>query len=350
MLPNKVTTTLHLFLLNLLLGLLLSGCSHQALMNADLNGELNSARNNHDYIKALQVIDKAPSEHPQYEYIQRQRESLLKDIARFQQQQIKEADNLSRSGRWQESLDQIRDLKKQWRDSDAVTEAEQALITRQQLRLQQLRADLLVAESGWLAAQHQRSSQLAALADRQADRLAQNIQRRQSSVAEEMAQLARFFSEQQDWHRTRALLDGERKLLGSTERNPLQLEAEKKLAGAAHRRGQAANQRARQQADVLIEIYRQSAAIDDLVKARNYLQKNNQNGMLDEVASNLESLCREQFNKGLRHGDSLYAAGQYRQAEKAWLEVTPLYSGDNELAGKVERVRRVLDSLQNLKN
>jgi len=342
---NKSTLLLRLLFLSLLLG----GCSHQALMDADLNDELNAARSNGDYVKALRVIDRAPSEHPQYELIQQQREPLLKEIDRYQQQQIKEANNLVRSGRWQEALDLIRDVKKQWRDSPALIEAEQSLFARQQLRLHQLHADLLVAEADWLATQHERTNQLEALADRQAEKLAREVRYRQNNVAEEMALLGQFFAEQQDWQRTRALLDGERKLRGSTERGPLLLEAEKKLAGVAHRREQASSQRAREQARVLIDAYRQSSAINDLVKARDYLQKNNLDGALDEMASDLEVLCRKQFNKGLRDGDSLYAAGRYQQAKKVWLEVSPLYPGDNELAGKIERVQRVLDSLESLK-
>src|SRR5690554_7728014 len=95
---NKSTLLLRLLFLSLLLG----GCSHQALMDADLNDELNAARSNGDYVKALRVIDRARSEHPLYELIQQQREPLLKEIDSYQQQQIKEANNLVRSGRWQE--------------------------------------------------------------------------------------------------------------------------------------------------------------------------------------------------------------------------------------------------------
>ena len=118
---------------------------------------------------------------------------------------------------------------------------------------------------------------------------------------------------------------------------------------AAHRRDQAVSARTRQRADALIEAYRKSGTIDDLVAARDYLQKNNQDGTLDEVASSLEGLCRERFNQGIRKGDSFYAAGNYPQAEKIWLEVSPLYPGDSELSGKIDRVRRVLGNLQNLK-
>lgn len=329
--------------------LLFSGCTHQALMESDLSSQLNSARSNSDYVKALDIINKAPIEHPQYDSLQQQREGLLQEIARYQQQRVAEADKLASSGRWQEAFSLINELDRQWRGADPITAARQTLEARQHLRLQQLRADLLTAEAEWLLAHQGSVSQLSALADSQAENLVSSVRRRQSELAAEMSPLGHFFADQKDWRRTRTLLDSARRLGDSEERDPLLVEAERQLASAAHRREQAASQRTRQRADVLIEAYRKSGAIKDLVAARDYLQKNNKDGALDEVGTSLESLCREQFRQGLRKGDSLYAAGNYPQAEKVWLEISPLYPGDNELAAKIERVRRVLGNLQNLK-
>lgn len=329
--------------------LLFSGCTHQALMESDLNSELEGARRSGDYVKALDIINRAPDDHPQYDAIQLQRDAVLKEISRHQQQRISEADSLARSGRWQEAFSLLSELDKTWRDSESIAAARQALEQRQDQRLQQLRADMLSSEADWLLAHNGSVSQLAALASREAGSLANKVKRRQSELADEMSQLGYFFAEQKDWQRTRSLLDRSRRLRNSQEHDPLLKEAEKQLAGAAHRRDQAVSARTRQRADALIEAYRKSGTIDDLVAARDYLQKSNQDGTLDEVASSLEGLCRERFNQGIRKGDSFYAAGNYPQAEKVWLEVSPLYPGDSELSGKIDRVRRVLSNLQNLK-
>ena len=334
---------------SLLCVLLLGGCTHQALMESDLSTELDSARRNGDYVKALDIVNKAPDEHPQYQLIQQQRENLLKEIAQHQQKRIAEADSLASSGRWQEAFNLINDLGRQWRDNEQIASARQALEQRQHQRLQQLHADLLSSEANWLLAQRESISQLQTLASRQAEILASKAQHRQSDLAHEMSQLGYFFADQKDWRRTRTMLDGAHKLSNSEERDPLLTEAERQLAGAAQRREQAASVRTRQRADALIEAYRKSDTTKDLVAARNYLQQNNRDGALDEVASGLESLCRQRFNEGIRKGDNFYASGNYPQAEKVWLEVSPLYPGDNELSGKLERVRRVLGNLQNLK-
>jgi hypothetical protein len=274
---------------------------------------------------------------------------VLKEIAQHQQQRIAEADSLARSGRWQEAFNLINDLDKRWRGNADIAAARQTLEQRRHQRLQQLRADLLSSEADWLLAHRGSINQLETLANRQAESLTNQIYHRQSDLADEMSQLGYFFAEQKDWQRTRSLLDGARKLRSSEEHDPLLTEAEKQLAGAAHRREQAASARAQQRADALVEAYRKSDAIDDLVAARNYLQKNNEDGSLDEMASNLESLCRERFNQGVRKGDRFYAAGDYPEAEKIWQEVLPLYPGNGELSGKIQRVQRVLGNLQNLK-
>ncbi|MDF1630844.1 MAG: hypothetical protein P1U78_13685 [Alcanivoracaceae bacterium] len=329
--------------------LLFSGCTYQTLMESDLDNELDSARSNRDYVKALNIISKTPEEHPQYQLVQQQREAVLKEIVLHQQRRIAEADSLARSGRWQEAFSLINDLDKQWRGNEDIAAARQTLEQRRHQRLQQLRADLLSSEADWLLAHRGSVKQLEALANRQAESLANQVHHRQSDLADEMSQLGHFFAGQKDWRRTRALLDGARKLRNSEQHDPLLSEAEKQLAGAAHRREQAASARTQQRADALIEAYRKSDTINDLVAARDYLQKNNEDGSLDEMASNLESLCRERFNQGVRKGDRFYASGNYPEAEKIWREVLPLYPGNDALSGKIQRVQRVLGNLQNLK-
>ncbi|MEE4251381.1 MAG: hypothetical protein V2I38_12380 [Alcanivoracaceae bacterium] len=328
--------------------LLFSGCTYQSLMESDLNAELETARSSGDYVAALNILNKVPERHPQYPVIQQQREAVLKEISRRQQQRIDEADSLARSGRWHEAFTVINELDKQWRNNENIAAARHALEQRQNQRLQQLHADLLASEADWLLSRKSSIGQLQTLANRQAEILAGAMHHRQSDLADEMSRLGYFFAEQQDWRRTRLLLDGARKLRNSDQQDPLLAEAEKQLASAAHRREQATSVRIRQRADALIEAYRKSGTIKDLVSARDYLQKSNQDGALDEVASSLESLCRERFSRGIHEGDKLYAAGNYAQAEKIWLEVSPLYPGSTELAGKIDRVKRVLGNLQSL--
>ncbi len=332
----------------LLMLILLGGCVGTIPMNVDAEAELAAARKAGDHARALQIVDRVSAKHPQYDALLMQRESVLKDIEQYQQQHIRDASNLASSGRWQEAFALIDQLSREWRDSALVTQAKQELEQRQQLRFRQLAADVLVSESKWLLGREANAEQLNTLTRKEAVEMARQLTDRRADVAGQMELLGKFFAEQNDWPRTRDLLDGARLLNRSDERDPQLLAAERHLASVANRQVRAAAQRTRQRADALIEQYRKTESIKDLIAARDYLQSNNQDGSLDEGAGRLESLSRERFRTGLKLGDSLYAAGDYVAAEKTWKEVAPLYPNDNQLAGKLERVSKVLQTLKTL--
>lgn len=331
----------------LLMLALLGGCV-TIPMDVDAEAELAAARKAGDHARALEIVERISPKHPQYDALLMQRESVLKEVEQHQQQRIQEASNLASSGRWQEAFALIDQLGREWRDSTLVTQARQELEQRQQLRFRQLAADVLVSESKWLLGREASTEQLNTLTQKEALDMARRLNARRADIAVQMAELGQHFAEQKDWQRTRDLLDGARLLNRSAERDPQLVTAERQLANVANRQVRAAAQRTRQRADTLIEQYRKTESIKDLIAARDYLQSNNQDGSLDEGATRLESLSRERFRTGLKRGDSLYAAGDYAAAEKIWKEVAPLYPNDTELASKMERVRRVLENLKTL--
>lgn len=332
----------------LLLLTLLGGCVSKVPMDIDAEAELAAARKAGDHVRALEIVEHISPQHPQYDALLQQREAVLKEAEQHQQLRIRDANNLASSGRWQEAFALLDQLGNDWRGSTLVAQARQELEQRQQLRFRQLATDVLVSEARWLLGLEAGVEQLNALTQKEALEMARRLSARRAEVAEQMSRLGHYFAEQKDWPRTRDLLDGARLLKRSAERDPQLLEAQRQLAGAAHRQVRAVAQRTRQRADTLIEQYRKTESIKDLIAARDYLQSNNQDGSLDEGATRLESLSRERFRTGLKRGDSLYATGDYAAAEKAWTEVAPLYPNDTELAGKLERVRKVLENLKTL--
>ena len=332
----------------LLSALLVSGCVRHTALDVDPTAEFNAARAAGDYARALDIVNRLPEQHPQYQTLSAQKPAVLHEIEQLQQRRIREADDLANSGRWREAFAVFEELDKSWRGSELVAKARRELEQRQQLRLQQLSADLMVSEARWIQTRTASIEQLDTLVESRARDMVRQVKDRQASLVREMTQLGHFFAERKDWARSRDLLDGARLLAGATEKDPKLVEAERHLASAASRQVRAASQRTRQRGDELIERYRKTKSIHDLIAARDYLQKNNRDGSLDEIATRLESLSRERFRAGLRQGDTLYASGNYAGAEKTWKEVAPLYPGDNELAGKMERVRKVLENLQSL--
>ena len=341
MLPNKLLAAL-------IVSAALAGCVGPVPMDVDAEAELAAARKAGDHVRALEIVENTSPQHPQYDALVKLREAVLKDVEKHQHARIREAGDLASSGRWQEAFALMDELDRQWRGSSLVAQARHDLEERQRLRYHQLAADVLVSEAKWIISQRAAQEQLGTLTEGGAANLAQQLEKRRTDVAEQMSQLGHYFAERKDWSRTRDLLGNARILSGATERDPRLTEAERQLAGAAHRQERLAAQRASQRADALIEQYRKTESTGDLIAARDYLQSNNQDGSLDEKATRLESLSRERFRAGLKHGDGLYAAGDYAAAEKIWKEVAPLYPNDAELAGKLERVGKVLENLRAL--
>jgi hypothetical protein len=333
----------------LLVTLTLSACStRQAVLETDFLTELASVRAEGDHGRALDIIDRIPDQHPQAEEVRAQREQVLGQIDRLQQQKVAEAERLSRSGRWQEAYAALDEASRQWRRSERLAAAYRELDQRQQLRYQQLQAELLLAEARSLQGSQATIQQLGTLTDRRAQTTARELGQRRETLSRELRLLGHIFAEQKDWPRTRDLLTAYAQLAGDSHRDPLLIEAERQLASAAHREERARVQRIRQQGDELIDRYKRSGAVTDLVAARDFLTRHNQSGALDEAATRLEVLSRQRFRDGLGKGDTLYTQGHYAAAEKAWQEVAPLYPDDQELASKRERVRRVLESLRSL--
>lgn len=341
MLSNRISVLL-------LLTLTLTACVHHAPLDEDLVVQVKAARSEGDLKRALDLTGRASSEHPQFEDMQTLRAQVLKDIEKYQRERIREANALASSGRWQEAFALLANLDREWRRSELVEAARTELSARQNVRLQQLRADLLVAEARWLHSQQSQVEQLGTLEDNSARQLNQQLQQRRTQLVSELQQLSQHFAAAGDWQRTRDLLEGARQLSKQRERDPLLVEAEKRLATVVHRQERAATQRARQQGESLLERYRNSESIGDLVAARDFLQRHNRDGNLDDIGSRLESLSRDRLRQGLKLGDSRYATGDYAGAQRAWKEVVPLYPDDPELKGRLERVERVLNNLQRL--
>ncbi len=339
---------LNRLLASLFVAATMAGCVGPVPMDVDAEEELAAARKAGDHVRALKIVEHISTQHPQYDALVKQREAVLKDIEKHQQARIKEAGNLASSGRWQEAFAVMDELDRRWRGSSLIADAYHDLEDRQKLRYRQLAADVLVSEAKWIINQKTSKEQLGTLTTRDADNLVRQLERRRIDLIEQMNQLGHYFADRKDWPRTRDLLGNARTLSGTQQRDPQLVEAERQLASAAHRQGRMIAQRTSQRANTLIEQYRKTETIKDLIAARDYLQKNNQDGSLDEEATRLESLSRERFRAGLKAGDSLYAASDYAAAEKSWKEVAPLYPNDAELAGKLERVSKVLENLKTL--
>jgi len=344
MITNRRVSTLFLFVL-----LLTSGCARLTLMTSeDVVADINHARETQDFNKAWYYIENIRSTHPQYDDVVALREPLQRDISKFESAEIQRARQLAGAGRWHEAFEVLDAAKAQWRNSDTLDQAYQALEKRETLLFNRLRTELLVDEARWLHARLGTLEQLETLHRRDASEISNALQRRRVELVSTLTELGNAFAAEEDWLRTRDLLGAAQQLSGSDEVPAALVTARKQLSLEANRSRRAREEQVQNKAVTLLEAYEDSRSLSDLLAARDFISGNNQSGQLDQYASRLEAICQQRYQLGLQEGDALYAQGRYEDAFQAWENVARIYPGDAELEKKMERARKVLSNLKAL--
>jgi tetratricopeptide (TPR) repeat protein len=276
------------------------------------------------------------------------REPLQRDISKFESAEIQRARQLAGAGRWHEAFEVLDAAKAQWRNSDTLDQAYQALEKRETLLFNRLRTELLVDEARWLHARLGTLEQLETLHRRDASEISDALQRRRVELVSTLTELGNAFAAEEDWLRTRDLLGAAQQLSGSDEVPAALVTARKQLSLEANRSRRAREEQVQNKAVTLLEAYEDSRSLSDLLAARDFISGNNQSGQLDQYASRLEAICQQRYQLGLQEGDALYAQGRYEDAFQAWENVARIYPGDAELEKKMERARKVLSNLKAL--
>lgn len=347
---NKIHLARHHSVIFLLLALaLISGCARLTLATSDdLVADINRAREQQNFDKAWYYIENIRETHPQYDAASALRDAVLSDINAFENAEIQRARQLAGAGRWNEAFDALDAARARWHNSDKLDAAYQALEKRETVLFNRLRTDLLLDEANWLQARLGTLEQLETLHRRDASDISKALQRRRAELVSTLTELGHAFAEEQDWVRTRDLLNAAQRLSGSDEVPEALATARKQVSQEAHRHRRAREEQVQSKAVALLEVYESNRALADLLAARDFISSNNQNGQLDQYASQLEAICQQRYQQGLQEGDALYAEGRYEEAFQVWERIAGIYPGDAELEKKMERARKVLSNLKAL--
>lgn len=329
--------------------LALQGCgtSLGLRLMSDPVARVDSALDEGDYDEAWRIVTRIPQSNPDYQATVAASDRVNEAITRFEQQRIREAEELSSRGDWLSAISLLEESQRHWSHGDALRQARNALDQQQMSPLLKLRSELLISEADWLVSQRQQRRDLARFADPAAQQRASQLDQRQQDVAEEMQVLGDWFASQGNWQQAHRILSATRRL--APELSLPQLErASREVAGAQRRARDARSARLQAQAREYLERYRQSQALDDLLSIGDFL---GQQGLdLTAEREEFEVLREERFNRDLQRGDLLYARGDYQQAHDLWQSLVPLAPQNQELAGRIERTRRVLQNLQKLES
>lgn len=330
----------------LLLMLTLTAC--QTLRPAeDPLATLEAALSAGDYGSAWRVMQQQDEEAP--EALQARMRDAREAIVQFERDSIRDAQRQAGHGHWQQALGTLDQAIRQWPYGEPLRRARSELDQQQIAALVALRTELFADEAQWLHSQRSALDKLARYADPSARALSARLTQRQAEVLEELVALGEWHAGQQNWRLTRKALRAAASLDDQYAAHPSLAQAESRLSSANQRAREHRSETLREQARERLARYRSSQSIADLVSARHYIREHRQRGHLEAEHETVERLCRERFARDNAEGDARYARGDYPGAYQVWREVAPLAPGDADLANKLDRTRRVMDSLEQLK-
>lgn len=329
--------------------LMASGCAGVRMMWAqDPVGDLEQALEEQDFDRARMIIDNLPARHRDHDAVQEFSPRIEQAINRFEQTHASRAEGLAQQGKWRAAHEELDAAREKWSRGSALDEADLQLEQRQQEALQELRADLTAAEARWMVSQLPRRRDLDDFTLRQAQADERRFALRQRQLLDELDELARWFAEREDWARVASLLTPARQLSPDDSRPPLLEQAQEKVARES--RGRRAHKEAslRQKAREKLARYEQSGELDDLLRAQVHVEDASRTTDMEEERKRLEQLVHKRLDEALHTGDSLYAQGDYQGALDVWKSLLPLAPEHRPLQSRLERLQRVLESLEKL--
>lgn len=336
----------------LLLALLLCGCSSLRLsLNPHVLQDFQQAIDAQQFKQAEQIAAKLPASHKEYAAVQKALPSLRQAEQDAADKSLRAARKLAANQQLQAALDLLAQTRNNLPKPPAsLTQLQTQLEQQQTQQIIQHQSDLLTSEAAWLLDQQATLNYLATQQQNShARQQAESLQQRQPQLAQQLVQLGQLFAAQKDWQASFHCLSLAKRLGASKlPQDTLKL-AQDQLQKAQHQRQQQRQQQQQEEVQTQIARYQKSHLMADLLAARAYVKTHNRRGELNDQAAALDKLSQQRFNHDMHLGDTLYASGHYQSAKRIWQRLAPLYPNNGELAKKLERVNRVLHSLNTLK-
>jgi hypothetical protein len=335
----------------------LSGCARLALLPSnDPLAELQQARSEQDFDKALAIARHLEADHPDHDRVEALLPELRTEIEKFEEKTIQRANKRADQGQWDQVWRLLADAMAQWRPSPALRQARRRLRQQEEKQRRQTTGELLVAEARWRLSRSELADRLADYTDSASDNRQEQWRQRNRELARALVHHGRWFSEHGDWARAHDYVTRAQALhaeavpesLLARVRDKHQAQSRRSRSRRERQQRRRGRQR-REKARALLAQYRDNGELQPLLQLRTLIRKDGQD-LPEKITARVQSLSRERFRAAMARGDKHYARGDYRQARSIWKQVRPLAPPDSGLPEKLERVRRVLDNLQNLDN
>lgn len=332
---------------NLGLTLLLGGCTLWTPAGSPQQA-VNEALQNQDYARASAIIDAIDESHPAYSQLHEQAAAIHRASDAHRDEVLEKARSKGKEEQWQTALTLLQENRNKVIEPAPLDALAETLGQRERHAFNTLLADRRLAQARALLASDQLDQQLARFHLDVARDEKRALEQQTWQLSLSLTALGDYFREQGQWLRARDLYRAAHRLTPDQPAPPGLKQAQNHLNSAAQQVRAERNRRSQHQAQTLMERYRQTGKLDDLLAARAFLRQQDDNASLATERKTLERWCRKRFADEMHAGEVLYTQGQYQQAHRIWQQVAPLYPDNPELNKKLQRSRRVLDNLENL--
>lgn len=307
------------------------------------------------YGAALETILTTPQGHPDHPPLQQRLPQLKSQIRRYQQTVISQALRLERNNQWQAAQQHYAEALRRLPGNSTLERQRSAMELRRQQRIQHLKQEQLIIKGDWL--QQEQPLRQGLLETAPNNLLLMWEQRRIEGESKGVAEELRMIGEE--------ALDGNAlaialrtlplavKLDPSEQNRAAYQRLDRALLKRQQDKQQKATQQLRDQQKQWLEQFNRFLASGDLIAAQEQLNKLHQAQPLPEnielVDEQLAIAVSHYIDQELEVGDIYYRSGDYQLARRTWEGILALRP-DNEMAvTKLERVNRVIQKLDALR-
>ncbi len=328
-----------------LLVLLLNACSNLVVQSENPEQQISQLIANKRFNDALNIINNIDEGHPQYARVWSQKNSIEKQKKQYIKQVNSTALQHKQANKWQQAINAYDQALNNLADEKALLEARATLIKERNIKVNELRKDLLFQKAKVLIGYQPLYEKLLALVPN--DALAQQeisfYKDEKKALAELLMSCGRHGVSIQNYALAERCL---------TLSNQLDFTNTKKLLldEVTHKKNLIQKNR---KINLLMAKYKNYYESGDLANAKKSLQ-----GILNidktqsQALKSMELLRKKikyRVDVGLKKGKKLYSQGKIKQALAIWRSLKKIAPQHNELDGLINRAKIVERNLRELK-
>ena len=342
----------------ILLSIALTGCAELQLVRPGMTEQVDTWLVEKEYGKVLEYIEILPSTHSDYSAFQARLPEIRNLAMSFEKEIVARGETLTVQEQWQEALGVYETGLAKLPNSVTIDAARAEFLAKRTARLNDLRAEMLLAKGDWLTRDTPLQREIARVDphDSKARRRLDGNSREVEKAAGELYACGQ-----------RALARAEHDLalrclkLAHTLTPTKEIDtalARTRVAVAVQMAKRHGEKRRDSQAGAstiqhIVDAYEKAYVNGDLLKARKHVNKLSSlepdDAAIERMEADLEAAIAFKIKRGIETGRTLYSRGQIQPAVDAWSELVPLEPDNEQLNAHIARANRILDKLDKLK-